>query len=126
MVNHQCAVPHDAEEGFPAGLRRPQSSRGDRTPLLVVKIGTVDSVQLPELRSADEPLMVVHVDRVQFEFLQQEVEDPPVDSSHDLQPDGVSEAAPTQFEFHRFQQVLGLLRVDVEVGVPRHPENVRP
>ncbi len=124
MVDEDVALAQDGEEvgGLVAGVGEP--GRGHGRPGLLVEVGAVelvDAPQSPEIERGGDGVAIVGPE---VELVDQHVPHVVGDVGRHLHTDGPTEPAATQLHLHRGEQVVGLVFVEDEIGVARHPEGV--
>ena len=101
--------------------RRSESSLGVRQPRLVLEVGPVERVELPDVGEVEQPLDRIDVVTVDAETLFEPGEHRPGDRARDLEPDDGAEPAPLQLALDGFEQVVCVVR-DLGVAVAREAE----
>ncbi len=124
VMHEDVAFAQHGEEvgGLVAGVGEPR--RGHGRPRLLVEVGAVelvDAPQRPEVEGGGDGVAVVGPE---VELVDQHVAHVVGDVGGDLEADGPPETAAAQLHLDRGQQVVGLVLVEHEVGVARHPEGV--
>ena len=97
-------------------------SGGHRRPGLVFEVGPIEVEQLPQEAQVERRSMERDVVHGQLEFADEQFEHLGADVVGHLEPDGLVESPPAQLHLDRFEQVVGLLLFEGEVGVAGHPE----
>ena len=82
----------------------------------MLEVGTVERVELPQLRLVEQPLDLVHLARTDLEPLDQPLAHVARRRARELEPDDVAEPAPSELGLDRFQEVVGVVG-QLEVGV---------
>ena len=124
-MDEEVALAEEREEvGPPRDLALRSARRGLRNPRLVAEVRPRAAlVDLPERAEVEQ--RVVHVDVVapELELLQQQVERALRHAAVDLEAHRVGEPAPAlQPGLDRREEVLGLVLLEIEIGVARDPE----
>ncbi len=93
-----------------------------RRPRLVLQIGAFDVEQFPQEAEVDRRAVERDVLGREFEFAHEQTEQIVAHVVGHLEPHGPLEPAAAQFHLDRFEQVVGLLLLEREVGVAADPE----
>ena len=114
------------ENERPVGLLGQGDAPGrDRRPRAVLQVGPLDAVELPEEAEVDRSAQPVDVGGVDLELAHEQVEHLVAHAVGDLEAHGLVEPPPAQLHLQRFEQVLGLLVLEGQVGVAGDPERRR-
>ncbi len=90
----------------------------------VLELRAVEFVERPQHRQVEQPADPDHLAMGDLKFAHQQVEQVVVDVVTDLEADGRAEPPAGQFAFEGLEEVLGLVLLDLQVGVAGHPEQV--
>ncbi len=124
MVDEHVALAQGREHvGGVLALGQPRV-RG-RHERLVLELGPVDAVQLPQRRQVQQPGHLHDVGGGDLELADQQVQDDVVHVLADLEAHRRPEAATGELALERLQQVGVAVLLDLEVGVAGDPERVR-
>ena len=115
-------MPHHVEDRTVGVVGGGETTGGDRRPGLVLQIGSIDGHQVPEAAQVEQGAVIRDVVVREFEFTDEQVEQLRADVVGHLETDRLVEAASPQFGLDGFEQVVGLVLLEVDVGVATHPE----
>ena len=122
MVNKQCPVAHHGEHRALGLGRSRQPARHHRGPWFVFEIRTSKGMQLTQTCEIDQCLVTGDVGGIQIELSDEQFEHLLVDAGLDLEPHCPSESSAAQFQFDGGQEIVGVLVLDRQVGITRHPK----
>ena len=103
---------------------RDEARRRDRRPRRHLEVRPVEVHELAQPGQVEHPADLVAVVLAQPEAVEQDAPCRRRHRSLDLEPDRFAETPPPQLLLDRHEQVVGLVLLDREVGVARHPEEV--
>ena len=125
VVDHDRPVAHHRDDRALRFEPDGDPPRRDRRPRPILEVGTVEAVELPQEVEADRAAQAIHVVGVQVELAHEQLEHLVAHRVGDLEADGPVEAAAAQLHLDGFEQVVGLLLLDREVGVAGDAERRR-
>ncbi len=105
-------------------VRRHQPWRGDRRPGHGLEVRPVELGDRPQPGQVEHPADVVAVGLAEAQPAEQQRARRRRHRALDLEPDGGAEATPAELLLDRQEEVVGLVLLDLEVGVAGHPEEV--
>ena len=123
VVDHQRPLADDGEDAAPRLVGLGDAPGGDRRPRLVLQLGPVEAVQLPQAGEVDQPAVAGHVALVELQLADEQLEHLLADRVLHLEAHRAAEAAAAQLHLHRGEQVVGVLVLDGEVGVAGDAEH---
>ena len=123
MVHEHVALAQRGEHvGGLLALGQPRVRR--RHERVLLEVGAVGVVQLPQRREVEQPGTAYDVVVGDLELAHQQVQDVRVHVVADLEPHGRAEAAAGELALERLQQVLVAVLLDLDVGVAGDAEGV--
>jgi len=123
-MDEHFPLPEHGEEVDRAPVGIDQVGLGDPHPCGVLQVGPVELVDGPQPSQLQGAVDDVDVVGIELELPAQQRQRLLRHGGLRLEADRTTEAAPAQLELHRRQEVVGLLLVHGDVGVPRDAERV--
>jgi hypothetical protein len=121
MMQQNIAFANRSED-----VGRADESLGDRgCKRRIVQTRLVDAHERPQIGGRKHPFDRVAVDRQERELIEQHVAQLFRHPVFDFKSHGLAEAALAKFGFDHREEIVGLVFLQVEVGVARHAERIR-
>ena len=117
VVDHDRPVTHHRHDRTLRFETDGDPPRRDRRPRPILEVRAVEAVELPEEDETDRAALSVHVVGMQIELAHEQLEHLVAHRVGDLEADGPVEAAAAKLHLDGFEQVVGFLFLDGEVGV---------
>ena len=122
MVDHHGPMSHDVEDRTVGLLGGKDPSGGDRRPRLVFEVGALEIEELPQEAQVERCPMKRDVVHREFEFADEQFEHFGADVVGHLETHGLVEPAAAELHLDGFEEIVGLLLFQGEVGVSTDPE----
>ena len=105
-------------------VRRHEAGRRDRGPSRALEVGPIKVRDLAQAGEVEHPLDLVGVLIPEPEAAQKDLARRHRHRAFDFEPDRLAEPPPAELLLDREEEVVRLVLLEGEVGVPRHPEEV--
>ena len=117
MVDEERSLTNHRKDRPLVGLGGGEATGRDRNPRIVLQIGSIDGVYLPQTSQIERPAHPRDVVAMQFEFVEQQVDHGGRRTLFDFEAYGPTETAATQLGFDCSQQIVGIFVLERQVGV---------
>ena len=125
VMDEQVAGPDDREDvGRLVLVRRDEAWRRDRRPRRALQVRPIELGDRPEARQVEHAPDLVAVVLAEADAPQQDLAGRRWHRPLDLEADGLAESPPAKLLLDRHEEIVGLVLLEREVGVARHPEQV--